>query len=63
MSSTKEGEEELVDVKEASIKSEDEASPTAATDATQKNAAKRRTKTGCLSEYPLLETATEVQHH
>lgn len=51
-------EEEPGDVKDESIKSEEETVPTVGTDATQKHAAKRRTKTGCLSEYepPLIQT-------
>jgi hypothetical protein len=48
--SPKREEEEAVDVKDPSIKSEDESAPAAAPDATRKQAAKRRTKTGCLSE-------------
>lgn len=53
----KQEEEDLSDVKDEGIKSEEESAPTVGTDATHKHAAKRRTKTGCLSEYepPLLQ--------
>ncbi|KAJ9609854.1 hypothetical protein H2200_006183 [Cladophialophora chaetospira] len=51
--SPKQEEVESPDVKDSSIKSEDE-SPPAVADATHKQAAKRRTKTGCLSMFALV---------
>ena len=60
--SPKQEEEEFHDVKDASIKSEDEASPTAAADATHKQAAKRRTKTGCLSKFALPDTLADCNN-
>ncbi|ETI27430.1 hypothetical protein G647_09620 [Cladophialophora carrionii CBS 160.54] len=47
--SPKREDEESVEVKDPSIKSEDESAPAAVPDATRKQAAKRRTKTGCLT--------------
>ena len=50
----KKEEGDTFDVKESSSGSDEEVATAAASDAAQKQAAKRRTKTGCLSEYQRL---------
>ena len=59
--SPKQEEEEYPDVKDSSIKSEDE-SPPAVADATHKQAAKRRTKTGCLSMSAILSELLAISY-
>lgn len=54
--SPKQEEAESPDIRDSSIKSEDESGPAAVADATHKHAARRRTKTGCLSKFALLST-------
>lgn len=54
--SPKQEEGESPDIRDSSIKSEDESGPSAVADAARKHAARRRTKTGCLSKFALPST-------